>query len=211
MGMNEKQQLYVLIAVFVLILVGEGVYGYFSFERRAEFMDSLEEITSEEDAAEQKLATVESLREKSREMQAIIEEYVTILPSDEEARNDTFLVDIDNFARNSGLEVISGKASNPKTARSGRTGRKKTKIAQKNFEQLRYRFKLRGTFLNFLKFTNSVENHSRFLRIDFIDIKPFGAEDQDKGEEELVLAEDPRKDIEVMISTYTYSKGGEDK
>ena len=83
---------------------------------------------------------------------------------------------------------------------------RRCKQERKNFVQHRYRFKFRGNFPSFLKFMNRVENDTRYLRIDDFEMRPFGPEEDDKGVGELVLAEDPRKEIMVVISTYTYSK-----
>lgn len=202
--MNEKQQLYLVIGVFVLIAVGELAYGYFGYEERGRHLQALERLDVNERDAKAKLSRVADLRETAKEMAAILEEYVTILPTEEEAREEAFLVAIDNFARNSGLDMRNGAAEEVPESRASRRG--KTKQDEKKFVLHRYRFNLRGSFPAFLKFMNRVENHPRYLRIDSFDLKPFGAEDRDAGIDELVLAEDPRKEIEVVISTYTYSK-----
>lgn len=202
--MNEKQQFYLVVAVFVLVAVGELAYGYFGYQERGEHMAKLDMLDMNERDAKAKLSKVTALRETAKEMAAILEEYVTILPTEDEAREEAFLVHIDNFARNSGLDMLKGAAEAAPQSRASRRG--KGKQDEKKFVLHRYRFNLRGSFPAFLKFMNRVENHPRYLRIDSFDLRPFGAETNDDGIDELVLAEDPRKEIEVVISTYTYSK-----
>ena len=202
--MNEKQQLYLVIGVFVLLGAGELAYGYFGYQERGQHMAALETLDTNDRDAKAKLAKVGDLRETAKEMAAILEEYVTILPTEDEARAEAFLVHIDNFSRNSGLEMLKGAAEQTPESRGSRRG--KGKQDEKKFVLHRYRFSLRGSFPSFLKFMNRVENHPRYLRIDSFDVRPFGAADRDDGIDELVLAEDPRKEIEVVISTYTYSK-----
>ncbi len=210
MGLSERQQLIALIAAFAVVLVAEGVYGYFSFNKHSELKGTLAKLNQEKAAAEQKLGQVESMRREAKELQTIIEEYVTILPSEEEARTDMFVVDIDNFARRAGLKVLEGRSENKKQKRQARRN-KKAVSQKKNFVQHRYRFRLEGSLLNFMKFTNMVENHSRFLRIDDFELRAMGADEQERGVEELAMSENPVKEVEILISTYTYSEGEEAK
>ena len=202
--MNDRQQLVVIMGVFGLLLVGELVYGYFCWDEKATLDNTLKKLKTEESSLQAKLGQIGSLREESKELQAIIEEYVTILPTEQEARSETFLVAIDEFARDSGLQNLGGEPEEVKN--TSRRSRGKKAKERKNFIQHRYRFKFQGTFPSFLKFMNRVENDTRYLRIDDFDIRPFGSEESDQGVDELVLAEDPRKEIMVVISTYTYSK-----
>ena len=72
-----------------------------------------------------------------------------------------------------------------------------------------------GTFPDFLRFINKIENHTRFLKIDEIKIKPLGADDGSSGLSDgdeaklLELARVPFKEIQVIVSTYTYKKDNE--
>ena len=206
MKLNAKQQLYVLVLIFGLIVAGEGTYGYFCLEERAQLLNDLHGLELDERDAKQKIAQIPVLRTQASEMAAIIEKYVAILPTAEEVRYEAFLVDIDNFARDAGLELLSGSSEQVKETRFRRRDQKAQGGGQNNFQRHRYRFRLQGQFLNFLKFMNGVENHRRYLRIDDFSIRPIDAEERDRGLDEIILAEDPRKEIEVVISTYTYSK-----
>jgi len=85
---------------------------------------------------------------------------------------------------------------------------------QENFIRHRYKFKLLGTVPDFIEFVNKIENHTRFLKVDTIKIRPLGTLEEsgeDLGEkpddDELTAASEPVKEIELTVSTYTYSRG----
>ena len=208
MRFNDRQQLYVLIGVFAVLLLGEATFAYFTWGARAEALDKLQTLDRQERAALEKRRQIPTLRENTKELASIIEEYVQILPSDEEVTYDAFLEDVDGFTRNTDLKIkkaIPVEIKQPKKLRNSKN--KKAAVAvEKNFVQHRYRFELSGTFLGLLKFLNTVENHSRFLQVDRIEIKPQGSSNSDKIADTIALAENSVKDVVVEVSTYTYSK-----
>jgi len=66
---------------------------------------------------------------------------------------------------------------------------------------------------------NKIENHTRFLKVDAINIRPVGSQPTENmddlsekvDDEELLKASEPVKEIELTVSTYTYSKGPQNK
>ena len=67
-----------------------------------------------------------------------------------------------------------------------------------------------------ISFMNKIENHTRFLKVDAVKIKPLGSSEdarssmsEEEEENELAQAEQDVKEIELTISTYTYYKGQE--
>lgn len=209
MRLNDKQQFYVVIGIFAAVILGEATFAYFQWGGRAEALGKLERLDADERAALDKRQQIPSLRDNSKELANIIEEYVQILPSEQEVTYDAFLEDVDGFTRDTDLKIRKAAPVEIKQRKKQRPRRGQKAVApvdEKNFVQHRYHFELSGTFLGLLKFINAVENHSRFLQVDRIEIKPQGATSSDKVEDEIALAENAVKDIVVEISTYTYSK-----
>ncbi len=210
MRFSEKQQLIILIVVFSLILVGEGVFGYLCLNDRKEAKALIATLDQQRRDAEQKIRLIPSLTEKSEDLAKIIGEYVEILPSDEDVGSDAFLEDIDRFTRDTGLEIKSAKPVVLKrVATSGRKKGKKGGGARqaRNFVRHKYRFELEGTFFGLVKFITAIENHSRFLQVDTLEVRPLKVEANSGSKmSDVDLAENPRKHLMVEISTYTYSK-----
>lgn len=207
MRLNERHQLILLIGVFSLVLVGEGTFAYFTWNDRTKAASALSKLSSEEKSAREKKKQIPDLNEKARKLASIIEEYAQILPTDAEVSTDAFLEDIDRFTRNTELKLDTAKSVQVKDPTANQSAKqKKSATTEKNFVQYKYRFTFTGTFNDLLKFVNAVENHSRFLQVDAIDIKPQGADREEKHGDEVKLAENPIKDFTIEISTYTYSK-----
>ena len=84
-----------------------------------------------------------------------------------------------------------------------------------SFVRHRYKFKLLGTVPDILDFVTKIENHKRFLKIDAINLRPFGVTGDftegdlgDRNDEELLeKAKNELKEIDLTVSTYTYVKG----
>lgn len=209
MKLNEKQKLVALIGAFSLLIVCECGFAYYCFAERGKCNATLDKLEQEEQDAERKIQEIPKLAKKSSELAAIIEEYAQILPRDSEVRQEAFLEEIDEFARDSEIRIISTKNEKP-VEQKGK--QQKAKAAEaKTFVRHTYRFELEGSFLGFLKFINRIENYPRFLRVDVINISGKAG----KGKiSEAEQAENPIKTIELVISTYTYSKastpGGEE-
>lgn len=207
MRLNDKQQLSLVIGIFSVVLIGEGVLAYLCWNNRAKAQSSLTRLDRDEKVAREKKARIPQLNEESAELASIIEEYVKILPSESEVGYDDFIEDVDGFTRDTGLTIRKATSVEVKPPKVKSDPKKKgSGVVQHNFVQHKYRFELHGSFLGLLKFVNAVENHSRFLQIDQIDIAPAGTERGDKLSEQVARAEDAEKEIMVEISTYTYSK-----
>lgn len=204
MRLTEKQQLLTMITVFAVLLIAEGSLVTYCLKSRTEMNQKLEELSQQEREAREKIAQIPRLRESSAQLAQIIEEYAEILPSEREVGTDAFLEDIEGFMQDTGLIMITG-APVEGTVRRGK--RADEPVARDNFMQHKYRFQLEGTFPDLLRFVNRVENHVRFLEIVDLRIDPRGTETRrgDHGQE-VAMASDPRKAIEVVISTYTYSR-----
>ena len=199
MKLNDRQQLIALIAVFGLLVVGEGLFAYSCLKERSELQTELVRLDVEEKAANEKRKLIPQLKKKSKELEKIIEEYSNILPTEQEASSDSFVEAISNFTRGTGLEIINGAPVEQKVKRG-----KKTSVKDR-FQQRKYSFTLDGAYPAFTHFVNKVENYKRYL-----EVLEFQIEATDTGgskrNKEAVIQNNPRKSISVIIGTYTYQK-----
>ena len=203
--MSDKQKILAFVGVFALVFVGEGAFAYRYIAEIGEHNETVQRLEQEELDAERKIQQIPNLVSKAEDLANIIEEYAQILPNEKEVRFDAFLEDIDGFTHDADVRIMNAtpeKVVDP-SKRKAKNKKKKGRIKDKRaFVRHKYRFKLEGTFLGFLRFVNKIENHPRFLRIDEFSIEP--VEKKKSGEVE--SAENPLKAIELVVSTYTYSK-----
>lgn len=129
---------------------------------------------------------VRVLRERSR-----LKELVRILPDDGEI-ND-FVDRISDFAKASGVEVQSMDDRSAKT----RSQRKNAET----FLRITYKMSIRGTFAQFLDFTNRLETFERFVKVNYFSLKSEAKQGGDKGE-----ATGPQQhSAEIEVETYIYN------
>lgn len=213
MKLSERQRIIVTAACFVLVLAGVGCLVYVKVKERGEFLGSLDLLVQEEKLATEKIQRIPGLREERSKLINIIDQYAEILPRDEHVEQDTFVEIIDGYRRDT--KVIIQKAEYMKPKAAAASSPKDKAPARENFMRHRYKFKLLGTVPDFIAFVNKIENHTRFLKVDAINIRPVGSQPgegtddlSDKvDDEELARAGESVKEIELTVSTYTYSKG----
>jgi len=210
MKLNEKQKILVTAGAFVLVIGGLGWLNYLKLKERSSFLVQIARYGQEEQAATDKIKQIPDLRDKRSKLINIIDQYAEILPKEEHVQHEAFVNIIDGYRKDT--KIIIQKAEYVKS----KDDEKKQK--QENFVRHRYKFKLLGTVPDFIEFVNKIENHTRFLKVDAIYIKPVGSADDntdDIGEkaddQELAIALEQVKEIELTVSTYTYSKGQEKK
>jgi len=211
MRLNEKQKILLTLIVFGLLVGGLVTVNVFKFRDRSELLAKIDALQEEENKANAKIKRIPELRDKRANLANTIDIYAEILPKEEHTQHDAFVEIIDSYRKDT--QIVIQRTEYLK-AKSETDEKKKSK---ENFIRHRYRFKLVGTVPDFLRFINKIENHTRFLKIDAITIKPLGAADElnefdEKADsDEIAKARIPFKDIEVTVSTYTYSKGEGDK
>jgi hypothetical protein len=210
MRINDKQKIILTAVVFTGIAIGLGVLNYLKFSERSELLAQIDRYVQEEQAATAKIKQIPTLREKRSKLIKNIDQHAEILPKEEHVQHDTFVEIIDGYRQDTKIIIqkaeyveISDVENGPETA---------------SFIRHRYKFKVLGTVPDFIDFVNKIENHTRFLKVDAIKIKPLGTADQrgaDLGDQaddsELAAAMEPVKEIELVISTYTYSRGHDKK
>lgn len=222
MKLNEKQKILLTIAVFGILVAGLVTLNIFKFQQRSELLAKLDGLRQEEEKANDKIKRIPELRDKRSNLANIIDEYTEILPKEEHTQHDAFVEIIDGYRRDTQIVIQKTEYLKPKTetapAPAGQAG-EGSKRQKENFIRHRYKFKLVGTVPDFLRFINKIENHTRFLKIDAISIRPLGSAEEanessgdDKADaDEIGRARIPYKDIELTVSTYTYSKSGGEK
>lgn len=210
MRLNDKQKIWVTAAAFATVALAIGGLSYYKTRERQDLQAKMRRCLEEEAAANAKLARIPGLREERVKLANIIDQYAEILPREGEVQHDTFVDTIDGYRRDTKVVIQKAEYIRPRSEKEG-AGTKES------FVRHRYRFKLLGTVQDFLNFVNKIENHTRFLKVDAISIRPVGSASEDVGDElsdrvdedELHRASEPIKEIELTVSTYTYSRGVE--
>ncbi len=212
MKLTEKQQLVAILAVGGVLVLSELGFAWVSFSDRGEIRTELSALESRQATADGKLAQIPQLRRRASELSEIVDQYTEILPRDDEISPDAFLDDISSLCKEVGLEIIEAQPMEVKQeSKAGARrrpvpgGQQKAAEVPKTFVRHKYRFDMEGEFQALHRFVNGVENHTRFLQIDNLGVRPIGGQ---KGarQDDLDLARNPRKALTVEISTYTYSR-----
>jgi len=209
MRVNEKQKIIVVAAVFVAIAGGIGTLIYLKVAQRAVLARELSRYEIEEQAARAKIAQIPERMKQKAKLVETIDRYAAILPPEEHAEHTAFVNIIDSYRRDT--QILIQKAEYVTI------DREKNKSAKKeSFVRHRYRFKLLGSVPDFLEFVGKIENHTRFMKVDAFNIRPFGSTGQmnkstgsRNDKVELTKAEKPLKEIDLTVSTYTYVRGVE--
>ena len=203
MKLNEKQKI-VLTVFAIVVMVGVlGSLNYVKFQDRSDLLAKLDNLEKEEKKAKDLIAQIPELRGKRADLANIIDQYASILPLDEHITHEAFAEILDSYRRQTLVVIQAVEYVLPEEGEEEEDG---------NFVRHRYRVSLIGTFPDFIRFINKIENHKRFLKIDDFKIKPLGAPEESRGlsdrnEAELLeLAKVPFKEIEMIVSTYTYKR-----
>ena len=206
MRVNDTQKVILTAVVFTLIVGGLGMLNYFKFSERSDLLAQIDGYLEKEQAATTKIQQIPDLRDKRSKLIKIIDQYAEILPKEEHVQHDTFVDIIDGYRKDTKIIIQKAQYVEIKDLENVSD--------QESFIRHRYKFKLLGTVPDFINFVNKIENHTRFLKVDAIKIKPLGTTDQmgdslsDQADDsELAAAIEPVKEIELVISTYTYSRG----
>ena len=205
MKVKDKQRVIMTAVAFFVVSCGIGALNFFKFKERSKIRGEIARLDQEEQLAEEKIKKIPELLDKRSDLVATINRYVEILPPEEEVQHIKFVNIIDKYRQETAM--IIQKAEYVPIKIDGATK------ASQRFIRHRYRFKLIGTFSDFLEFVNRIENHTRFLKVDSFTIKPFGSlggfggASARAGEAELMRAANSKKDIDLTVSTYTYYEG----
>lgn len=210
MRITEKHKIIIVASVFVVIVGGLGAVNYFKFKERSDLLAQIDKYLHEEQVSTEKVKQIPELREKRATLINVIDQYTEILPKEEHIEHEKFVETMDAYRRDTKIVIQKAEYMKVKTDEKG--------SKQETFIRHRYKFKLLGTIPDFIEFVNRIENHTRFFKVDAINIKPLGATDdsaEELGDQQddtvLAAASEKVKEIELTVSTYTYFKGQEKK
>lgn len=210
MKLNEKQRMAVVLMVLGLAVIGLGTLIFFKLQDRRSLNKKMEELVTKERDASEKIKRIPKLREERNTLASRIDEYAAILPKDAHVEHDAFVDTIDSYRRDTNIVISKAEYIKPRTVKRGKKGKKGGKKTEK-FIRHRYKFQLLGTVPDLIAFMNKIENHTRFLKVDAFDIRPVGGAGGGAPELELDAADDPLKEIQLTITTYTYFRGSDRK
>lgn len=203
---KDKQKVAIAAVAFLVLLVGLAALNFTKFKQRRQLMSEIDRLGQQAFAAENKIKTIPELLDRRAELIATIDRYAEILPPEDEVHHLRFAETIDRYRQDTSIVVTKAEYVPIKEDE-----KKKTK---QRFKRHRWRFKLEGTVPDFVDFMNRIENHPRFLKVDSFAIKPLGSQGAFGGDlsptedaAELEKAKNPKKAIELTVSTYTYYKG----
>lgn len=200
MKLNDKQKCAVIIVILVLGIFGVGTLTFLKFRERGDLHKKLQDYLRQEQDAAVKIKRIPELREQRDRLASTVEEYADILPPEGHVQHDAFVNTIDSYR---GSVVIRGAEYVPQAE----LRRDDAPVEGEKFIRHRYRFELLGTVPDFTAFVNKIENHTRFLKVDAFTIRPMGAPKNAGAmspERELANADNEVKEIDVVVSTYTY-------
>ena len=213
--MNDKQKITAGFVVLVLGVFGLGVMHYLKFSERSDMQVEIDRLTRQSQEAQAKIRRIPTLTDEREKLISVIDEYSEILPREEHVQLDAFVDIIDGYRRDTDI-IIQRAEYVPLVEKQSRRRTPDQETKRRDFFRHRYKFELLGTVPDLIAFVNKIENHTRFLKVDALRIKPLGAGSEtrsssaDQEEQELAQAAEKVKEIELTISTYTYYKGSQE-
>lgn len=210
--MNDKQKVTAGFVVLALAILGLGALHYMKFSERQGMQAEIDRFTKQSQEAQTKIQRIPALTGEREKLISVIDEYSEILPREEHVQHDAFVDIIDGYRRDTDI-IIQRAEYVPIKEKRERRSAPDQQVETRDFFRHRYKFELLGTVPDLISFVNKIENHTRFLKVDALRIKPLGAGSEtrsssaDQEEQELAQAAEKVKEIELTISTYTYYKG----
>jgi hypothetical protein len=202
------------IAIFVLLIGALGTLTYFQLSKFWTCKEKISGLEKERAAAQVLLDEIPGLRKEAKALSDQIEVYAEILPKEQEVRHDAFVETMDRFARETGLQILRADPFERKNAKraAAPTGANAEKKAAPPFSEHSYVFELIGTFPNFLRFLNKIENWDRFLAVEEVEINPEGMSKFGSSggggkvdAKDIDAAQKPMKSIQLVVTTYTHT------
>ncbi|MGE0142944.1 MAG: type 4a pilus biogenesis protein PilO [Planctomycetota bacterium] len=186
--LNEKQRIWVTIGGGLLLsaAAGGGIWWTQGLIEEVKSATAQDQTTITED--QKKIERINALESSVIVLRENIDTYSKILPNDTEV-ND-FVRVLNRFATAADIEF-----SETQVGQSG-------KGAKGKYSHYSYRIELTASLWQFLKFTNLLESHDRFIRIVSFNLK--GAE-RDEIQNASQRGSDARHKISMVIETFVYA------
>jgi len=194
------QKLLAAIAGALLLLGGLGYLIYDQMDQNAMIQTEIDGIDAEIQGLDAIIATRDSKKALRDAQDQVFRQLVEILPQYSERQEERIYEAVTQYGSVAKLQfrgVVVGlrPPSGPAPAGGPQPA---GQAAPKDFAQTELTCRFEGTYYNFLKFLNLVENHESFLRIDEVLLSPTGAQPVDANPDQKELQ------IRVKISTFAY-------
>lgn len=180
MEMDEKQKMIIAAAVGVLLV---GVLLYLTYSAKTQKEAAEKDIAAFQKRfreARERIKEIPALRQKEFELNNAVNEYVKILPTEQEVEKmyDT----VNDLKDEAGIQLSS--------YRPGKQAGKSRQKMSSNFQMHTRDIRISGNFFAIVKFINLIERYKRFMRVESFDLKP---------------TEGDILDSTVKFSTFTYT------
>ncbi len=196
---NVAQKVILIAAAFLIVLGGVGAAIYTTYQEKEQVLAECQLLKDEIAGYDKRIALREGRRKQKENIEDNFAALVEILPQASPQQQDKILGILTQIAAATKVKprglvqetrVAGGTAAAPAAPQP--PGRPQSQYGDA-FQQTTVRVQFEGTFANFMRFLNQVENYPNFLRIDEIDLRPARTET-----EHLVL------DIKLALSTFSY-------
>jgi Tfp pilus assembly protein PilO len=193
------QKLIAAIVGVLLLVGGTGFMIYSQMEENAGIVAEIDGINNEIQGHDAVIATRESKKQLRDAQDQVFKQLVEILPQYSERQEEKIFEAVTQYSSIARLQfkgIIADPGKGGTTQPSG--GPKPGAATPADFTRTQLTVRLQGTYFNFLKFLNRVENHESFLRVDEVSLSPLAQQSADASPDQKELA------ITVRISTFAY-------
>ncbi len=178
------QKLIAAVAIFVVVIGSLGFAIYKQTGDNADLQQSVDGLRNEIAGLDAIIATREQKKKNRDAQEDVLKSLVSILPPYSERQEERVYEAVTQYASLAKLKfggiipraVVSAPVrptgGGPPGAPAPPAPPKPPGAAASDFAQTELALKFDGTFFNFLKFVNMVENHESFLRVDQLSLVP---------------------------------------
>jgi hypothetical protein len=203
------QKLIAAVAVFVVVIGGLGAGIYAKSGENGEISEDVERLRGEIAGLDAIIATREQKKKHRDAQDEVFKELISVLPQYSERQEERVYEAVTSYGslakiRFGGLvpkpvQVMPPPGAAPPPTAPGAPPKPPGAggAPPTDFTQTELTLRFEGTFHNFLRFINMVENHESFLRVDTIQLTPLRPADGPQPEQLEVS-------IVVRISTFHY-------
>jgi Tfp pilus assembly protein PilO len=192
------QKLVLAAAAFLVVFGGLCAAIYSKYNEREKTLAVTAQLRQEIAGYDATIAKRDERRKHKEEIEDVFNELVEILPQASPRQEDKILEDLTSFAAQARLTfkgVVLSKAQPGQQQQPAGAPAGQQKAMNSAFQQTELTVRYEGTFANFMRFLNAVENRPSFLRVDDVSLDPIKTAD----------AAEPRPlGIQVKLSTFHY-------
>jgi Tfp pilus assembly protein PilO len=185
--LSERKMAVIILALFGVALAGIAIISLLRYKEIRALESQIADVDKEISALKKRVDMIPALKNELSEVIGALEDMTQILPNKGDLQHDAFLRLLQTMAKDSQVEVRKLDVEVEKETKD------------KNFARFKYKVEFVGSYPQFVSFLYKIETDKRFLKIDSFRI-PIT-----KQTTSTPWLESPRKDMELTISTYTYT------